>query len=312
MRRVRIGLIDFGTSVDLDAVTTLAGIAPQRVRLLAGSPDARFGPFGAPLQVVLADGDDRVTLRLHEPGVLVVRRERHSDGGWPVDLAHWRERIRLEVADAVRDPYKVEPAQEAWEVRIGALDEAAARDFVLADGAKTADLERMEREGQGIILGRDRAVVWGDEEGIEETLDVLELARAILVEFRTYDAYLDRRLESSFRTLDRLWAAGGLFRSARAALRDLSQVRVEVARLTDPLHGTGKAFGDRFAERLHEKVQQRLRVDAWEHAVAHKTGVLEDMFHLAQEEANHRRALVLEAMIVLLFILDLYLLFKIE
>lgn len=312
MKSIHIGLIDFGTSVDLDAVQTLAGHPVHRVPLLAGSPDARFGPFTAPLQVRFDEDGCRITLRLHEPGVLVVRRESEGVSTWPDDLLAWRERIRLEVADAVREAYKLEPGQESWDVRIGTMDLDEARAFVLADGAQTTEPDVMERAGQGIVLGRDRAVVWGDDEGIAETLDVLELARAILVEFRTYDAYLDRRLDTSFRALDRLWAAGGLFRSARAALRDLSQVRVEVARLTDPLHGTGKAFGDRFAERLHEKLQQRLRVDAWEQAVAHKTGVLEDMFHLAQEEANHRRALVLEAMIVLLFILDLYLLFKIE
>ena len=34
------------------------------------------------------------------------------------------------------------------------------------------------------------------------------------------------------------------------------------------------------------------------------------MFHLAQEEANHRRSLILEVMVVLLFVLDLLILLR--
>jgi uncharacterized Rmd1/YagE family protein len=39
-------------------------------------------------------------------------------------------------------------------------------------------------------------------------------------------------------------------------------------------------------------------------------GTLEDMFHLAQEETNHRRSLVLEVLVILLFVLDLVILLQ--
>jgi hypothetical protein len=34
------------------------------------------------------------------------------------------------------------------------------------------------------------------------------------------------------------------------------------------------------------------------------------MFHLAQEESNHRRSLILEVLVVLLFVLDLIILVR--
>lgn len=166
--------------------------------------------------------------------------------------------------------------------------------------------------GDAVVLGWDHAVVLDDPGEYEDILDVLELANLELLEFRAYDAYLDRRLEGAFAALDRLWAPGGLFRSARGALQDISRLRVEFARLTDNLHDTGKIFGDWYTAQLHRRLHERFHLASWEKAVATKMATLEDMFHLAQEEANHRRSLVLEIMVVLLFILDLVLLVRLE
>lgn len=166
--------------------------------------------------------------------------------------------------------------------------------------------------GDAVILGWDHAVVVDEPGEYEDILDVMELANLELLEFRAYDAYLDHRLEGAFSALDRLWARGGLFRSARSALQEISRMRVEFARLTDNLHDTGKIFGDWYTAQLHRRLHERFHLASWEHAVEAKMATLEDMFHLAQEEANHRRSLVLEILIVLLFILDLILLVRVE
>lgn len=165
--------------------------------------------------------------------------------------------------------------------------------------------------GDAVLLGWDHAVILDEPGQYEDILDVMELANLELLEFRTYDAHLDRKLEQSFLAIDRLWARGGLFRSARSALRDISQLRVEFARLTDNLHDTGKIFGDWYTAQLHRRLHERFHLASWERAVESKMATLEDMFHLAQEETNHRRTLVLEVMVVLLFVLDLVLLLRV-
>lgn len=317
---VTISLVDVGAMVHLDRLDRLLGHPALPVDLVGGAPGGRFGPFTAPLSASFEQDDVRLEVRLHAVGVLAVRATRPAGApAWDMEqrVLAWREQVRAEAdaAGALYETYSVPPVVEQWEVRVvheRAGDLTWARTFVFGDATAGTDADLLRRDGETVLVGRDRAVVWCAPGAGGDVLDVLELARAELLEFRTYDAYLDRRLDGSFRALDRLWAAGGLFRSARAALRELAQVRVEVARLTDPLHGTGKAFGDRFTERLHARVQERMRIGAWEHAVAHKTEVLEDMFHLAQEETNHRRGILLEVMIVVLFILDLALLLRVE
>ncbi|MEA3203573.1 MAG: hypothetical protein QOI63_1248, partial [Thermoplasmata archaeon] len=107
-----------------------------------------------------------------------------------------------------------------------------------------------------------------------------------------------------------LWGRGGWLRSARSALQDISRVRAETTRLTDNLHDTGKIFGDWHTAQLHHRLQQRFHLASWERAVKAKMDALEDMFHLAQEESNHRRSLILEVLVVLLFVLDLIILVR--
>ncbi len=313
-RAVRITIVDLGGVLHLDEVGRVLGHVPEVAPLVRGAGPS-FGPFGAPLAIAFQHEGYDVELVIHSVGAVAYRVSCPVEEPWePVQLpdpvALWGQAVTQALEPALHDRYDALAGAEVWDLRLlaGPVDDTAqAEAFVAGLGTHRGDGTpvTLRRAGGAVMLGRDRAVIWGPS---ADVLDVLELARAELLEFRAYDGYLDDRLDESFDALDRLWSRRGLFRSARSMLRELSHVRVEIARLTDPLYATGKAFGDRFTERLHRAAHERLRLSAWQQAVAHKTQVLEDMFHLAQEEANHRRALVLETMIVLLFILDLLLL----
>lgn len=291
----------------------------------------------------------KVEVRLHALGVLAVRYRVAIDapgiggldavlhglriGGQDIDDAAkaMADRVRTEVAAALLEPYEPRIAPESYDVYCVQLppeqvprvlaEDADAIAQLISDSAGQP-LTGMRRAaaakhtmqytpGDAVIVGWDHAVILDGDGEYEDVLDVMELANAELLEFRTYDDYLDRRLETAFGALDRLWRPGGLFRSARATLRDISQLRVEFARLTDNLHDTGKVFGDWYTAQLHRRLHDRFHLSSWERAVETKMDTLEDMFHLAQEEANHRRSLVLEAAIVLLFILDLVILVRV-
>ncbi len=317
---MRMTLGDLGGSLHLDQMTELLGKRLKRAPLIEGAR-TWLGPFQAPAFISKEIDGIKLEVVLHAVGVVSYRVCKDVDDPWapvrlPDPMANWDGDVSAAVASALYERYQPPDTVEVWDIRIigtAVADRDGAEAFVLGDAPATGNRPILLRRGTGgVLIGRDRAVIWSPDGDEADIIDILEVARAELVEFRAYDGYLDARLDASFSSLDGLWGRWGLFRSARQTLRELSQVRVEVARLTDSLHGTGKAFGDRFTERLHATLQQRLRIEAWEKAVVHKTNVLEDMFHLAQEEANHRRALVLEAMIVLLFIVDLILLWKIE
>lgn len=289
-----------------------------------------------------------VEVRVHAVGAVAVRFRWEVEAGALADLrslaappagvpggidaaaAQVVERVRRELAPALHAPYVTKVAPERYLAYCvqGSADEAARllaqeRGWVAAlvadeprETRLPARLEASFRhllqqdDGHAVIPGWDHAVILAPPGRYEDMLDVMELANLELLEFRTYDAYLDERLERAVEAVDRLWARGGWLRSARTALQDISRVRAEVTRLTDNLHDTGKVFGDWYTAQLHQRLQARFHLPSWERAIKAKTDALEDMFHLAQEEANHRRSLILEVMVVLLFVLDLLILLR--
>lgn len=287
-------------------------------------------------------------VRIHAIGVVAVRLRWPFDVPAMVDVATlsrdliveglredvWALRVadcvKADLGTALRDPYDVSVQDERYvaycfhaappdvpallqreSVAIAQLtSDSVGQDLVPVRLAAAHKHLMQYTAGDAVVVGWDHAVILDEPGQYEDILDVMELANLELLEFRTYDAHLDIRLEESFHAIDRLWAPGGLFRSARSALRDISQLRVEFARLTDNLHDTGKIFGDWYTAQLHRRLHERFHLASWERAVASKMATLEDMFHLAQEETNHRRTLVLEVMVVLLFVLDLALLVR--
>ncbi|MEA3190924.1 MAG: hypothetical protein QOD77_1506 [Thermoplasmata archaeon] len=288
----------------------------------------------------------RVEVRLHAVGVVAVRIRLPVTVAAMEELpgaskaariqgrtleeasAGWFRALEAELKHAFVEPYQGLPQMETY--RAFCLVEAPSAEDLLAHGREDlASLVAGEPRGVLVpdtvagalkhtihyyrghcaILGWDNALVVSPTKDYEDLLDVFEVANLELLEFRTYDAYLDRRLEQSFAALDRLWARGGIFRSARAPLKELSELRVDLARLTDNLHDTGKVFGDWYLAKVHQRLQERFHIGSWEKAVENKMATMEDMYQLAEEEANHRRSLILEVMIVLLFILDVALLF---
>src|SRR5688572_28112364 len=316
----------------------------------AAPPTSKFPqPLEVKFQPPAAPAGCSAEVRVHGIGVVTVRLRWPFDAPHMTDVAAiskeleleglteeaWARRtadhVKSELGSALRGPYEVAVQDERYvaycihappgqvpgilqrdSVAIAQLtSDSVGQDLVPARLAAAHKHSMQYTPGDAAILGWDHAVILDEPGQYEDVLDVMELANLELLEFRTYDAHLDVRLEESFHAIDRLWAPGGLFRSARSALRDISQLRVEFARLTDNLHDTGKIFGDWYTAQLHQRLHERFHLASWERAVASKMATLEDMFHLAQEETNHRRTLVLEVMVVLLFVLDLVLLFQI-
>lgn len=343
---VDILIHDVGGELDTARVTTLMGLRPAKASLVTRSPAPPYATTPAPVQVratTPAAGD--VTVRLHSVGAMAIRRRRGfevadlkelvtllrappSDAGAAFDKTLLAD-LEREIQPAVVEPYDAHVAPEPYtavcvtsglapeHLLEGETESVAA---IIQGETETGRLARTTIESSirhtiryyrddALVLGWDNALLVAPEGTYEDVLDVIELANLELLELRAFDAYLDQRLDEAFEALDRLWAPGGLFRSARAALADISGLRVDFARLTDTLRDTGKLFGDWYLAKVHRSLRDRFHLPEWERAVQEKMGTLEDMFHLAEEEATHRRSLVLETMIVLLFILDLALIF---
>jgi hypothetical protein len=138
--------------------------------------------------------------------------------------------------------------------------------------------------------------------------DVLEYAVAMLLELRTYDALLDRVLDRAYDDLEKkpsLWT----LRPFSSIIDYLSEVKLDVSEVIDKVTNALKLIGDPYLARVYNVAATRFGVPAWQASVRQKLATVESLYELLYERTQARQLLVLELLIVVLFVLDIVLLF---
>lgn len=155
-----------------------------------------------------------------------------------------------------------------------------------------------------VVIDWDAALIVDDRAGFDETLYVMELANLQLAELEAYDRMLDDSLERSYRDLNRR-----NIRTRAHVLRELREIRIDMARVSDELMNITKFFGDWHLARIYENLAARFHLGDWHHAVEEKLKTLDELYEILKHDQNNRWMLILEITIVLLFIIDLVMLF---
>ena len=91
--------------------------------------------------------------------------------------------------------------------------------------------------------------------------------------------------------------------------RELREIRIDLARFSDELSNITKFFGDWHLARIYQGLSQRFHLGDWHRTIDEKLKTLDNLYQLLQHDQSNRWMLMLEATIVLLFIVDLILLF---
>src|ERR1700677_4716099 len=152
------------------------------------------------------------------------------------------------------------------------------------------------------VLDWDAALIVQEPEQLDEILYVLELANLQLAELEAYDRILDTALERSYRDLARQP------RRSREVMRELREIRVDLARFSDELSNITKFFGDWHLARLYENIAARFHLGDWHRTIDKKLDALDDLYQLLSQDRTNQWMLTLEVTIVLLFVVDLILL----
>ena len=311
---------------------------PQMVRL---PPLERIGPRG-PVRVeravkILPVGAISITVRVP----FAVRRVEElvdyhdlefSNGGLQEEVRRLAEEVRRELGAFFIRPVPQLAEEEAYTVfclqsPLATVDGAAlsAEDWLHAHRREVAslltqepDIDHLSKQEADESTGRylsyyehdlvvvdwDAALIIDQPEHFDETLYVMELANLQLAELEAYDRILDVALERSYRDL-------GVRRSrARSdVLRELRDIRIDLARFNDELSNITKFFGDWHLARIYENISARFHLGDWHRSIDGKLKTLDDLYQLLKHDQNNRWMLILESTIVLLFVIDLIILF---
>ena len=207
-----------------------------------------------------------------------------NDANEPVNAEQWFQAHRWQIAALLTQEEEIErlSKQEA--------EESTARYLSYYDD----DLA---------VVDWDAALLVDGPQDFDETLYILELANLQLAELEAYDRLLDDALERSYRDLGER-----PLRARRDILRELREIRIDMARFNDELSNTTKFFGDWHLARIYEKISSRFHLGDWHRSIDRKLKTLDDLYQILKHDQNNRVMLWLEIGIVLLFVIDLVIL----
>ncbi len=310
---------------------------PQMVRL---PPLERIGPHG-PVRVergikLLPVGAISITVRVpfevqHVEDLVVYHDIQFSNGSLHEEVRRLAEEVRRELA-----PYYVRPVahlaeEEAYTVfclESPLMTEEgmplSAENWLRAHRRSVAslltqepDIDHLSKQEADESTGRflsyyehdmvvvdwDAALIIDQRQNFDETLYVMELANLQLAELEAYDRILDDSLERAYRDL-----SARPFRARPGMLRELREIRIDLARFSDELSNITKFFGDWHLARIYENISARFHLTDWHRTIDDKLQTLDDLYQLLNHDQTNRWMLMLELTIVLLFVIDLVIL----
>jgi hypothetical protein len=307
---------------------------PQMVRLPAVE---RQGPFGrVPVEraiKLLPVGAVSITMRVpfsvrHIEDLVVFHDLKFGDCSLHDEARRLAQEIITELKSHLIRPQEQLPEEEAYTVFCIAAPplgrdglpisaeswfQAHRRDVAAlltqeSEGERLSKQESEESTGRYlsyydndlVVIDWDAALLVDEPEDFDETLYIMELANLQLAELEAYDRILDNALERSYRDL-----SDRTLRSRADTLRQLREIRIDLARFNDELSNITKFFGDWHLARIYEKLASRFHLGGWHRNIDGKLKTLADLYQLLKQDQINRWMIILEVTVILLFIIDL-------
>ena len=159
-----------------------------------------------------------------------------------------------------------------------------------------------------IVAGWNAAFVFDTPAGAEPTILLLEYANSQLLQFRHYDDMLTRELE---RVYDSLEARKGLLYGwrMRSAATRLRTMLLDVTELTERTNNALKFVGDMFFARVYKLCAVKIGVADYQALVHEKLRTADELYDFMIEEFHQARAFLLEFIVVLILVIELFFLF---
>ncbi len=311
-----------------------------------GVPPLAIGLGVLPLSMPDGPVQATVTARLYDFGVVsIAMRVPVIDLAWTafsqrvnaIDLvvgqepatALWTElldRVKQGVGDALERPipstleedYLVgvvtsfnEPmTAEALAARLDLVPLLSGEQRPLSEGARR-DLLRHRYSyytDDLVVLTWDRAFIY-EPRGDTDTIDVLEVANAQLLEMRYYDELLDAELPRMYDLVEatrRHMALPGARRFADLARRLYTMV-AEVTELTEKVDNALQVTEDVYLARIYTAALELFRVPTVSAAVDRKLSIIRDTYTALYDEASSARSGLLEIIIVVMIAVEIIL-----
>jgi hypothetical protein len=154
-----------------------------------------------------------------------------------------------------------------------------------------------------VVMDWDAALIINEQRAFDDTLHAMELANVQLVELQVYDQLLDASLQAAYRDMR------GRSKVSAKVSESLREIRVDLARLTDELSNVGKFFGDWHLAKVYQRIAGLLHLEDWRRTINDKLTTLDSLYQILKQDQVNRLLVVLEMSVVIIFLIDLALVF---
>jgi hypothetical protein len=276
--RVPFAVASLDDLVDYHDLPFASGSLYDEVRALAGEAFAELKPHLIRPHAVIPDEEAYTVFCLTAPLPAPV-------GELPPVAEEWFQANRLAVAALL-------------------MQELDARRLSRQEATESTALHLSYYDTDLVVVDWDAALIVDEPADLEEPLYVMELANVQLAELESYDRLLDGALERSYRDLRHRPA-----RSRSDVSRELRELRLDLTRFSDDLVNFTKFLGDWHVARIYQKTASRFHLADWHRNIDDKLKTLDDLYQILKHDQTNRWMMILEITIVLLFIIDLVLIF---
>lgn len=164
-----------------------------------------------------------------------------------------------------------------------------------------------------VIVTWDSAIV-SDPDGAGDVADLLEFAKAQLLELRYYDDLLDGELTQLYSALEGtprgLTSGSALFgrgrsRRTRELMRRMMELIVEITEFTGRIENALKVTHDYYYVRIYTGAQALFRMKEWSESIGHKMDVLSQHYQLLSDESTSQRFIWIDTLILILIAVEI-------
>lgn len=160
-----------------------------------------------------------------------------------------------------------------------------------------------------IVIDWDGALIVDSDGTFDDLLYILEVANLQLTEFQLYDRELERFIDQAYDDVEAYSRKPPLLKGPGPILGRLKSVLMDLTKMAEEITNITKFFGDWHLARIYLACSERFHLKQWENSLEEKLRTLDNLYKMLHDDMNNRRMLLLEAAIVVLFVVDIVKLF---
>jgi hypothetical protein len=156
-----------------------------------------------------------------------------------------------------------------------------------------------------IIFNFDRCLLIDPNLDYEDILLVVEIANYQLLELRTIDKLLDRRLAVAEDDIRKIYfKSRSLLRRLKKKVGRLIRLRYDLLFLLENIENVSKLIGDYYLAEIYRYLSDLFQLEQWSKSMRLRLETLEDIYNVAQTNINEKFLLYVEILLSFIFIME--------